>query len=45
VLDGVQEGDEIVIGPFEVIRTLIDGERVTIQETPAATEGSTANSA
>ena len=28
-LEGVEEGDRIIIGPFEVIRTLIDGERVT----------------
>ena len=31
VLQGVEEGDEIIIGPFEVIRTLIDGERVKTQ--------------
>ena len=29
VLEGVDDGDEIIIGPFEVIRTLIDGERAT----------------
>ncbi len=28
VLDGVDDGDEIVIGPFDVIRTLVDGEPV-----------------
>ncbi len=28
VLDGADEGDEIIIGPFEVIRTLVDGEPV-----------------
>jgi HlyD family secretion protein len=32
VLDGVEEGDQIIIGPFEVIRTLLDGEAVTVQE-------------
>jgi len=35
VLDGVAEGDEIVIGPFEVIRTLLDGEAVTVQRDAA----------
>jgi len=28
VIDGVSEGDEIVVGPFDVIRTLVDGEPV-----------------
>ena len=28
VLDGAGEGDEIITGPFEVIRTLVDGEPV-----------------
>ena len=28
VLDGAKEGDEIITGPFEVIRTLVDGEPV-----------------
>jgi HlyD family secretion protein len=32
VLEGAQEGDEIIIGPFEVIRTLVDGERVKIED-------------
>jgi hypothetical protein len=31
-LDGAEENDQIIIGPFEVIRTLIDGERVTTQD-------------
>ena len=29
VLEGVEEGDLIITGPFEVIRTIVDGERVT----------------
>jgi len=29
VLEGAAEGDQVIIGPFEVIRTLVDGERVT----------------
>ena len=29
VLEGVEDGDEIIIGTFEIIRTLIDGERAT----------------
>lgn len=29
VLEGIEDGDEIIIGPFEIIRTLIDGERAT----------------
>lgn len=37
VLDGVQAGDEIIIGPFEVIRTLVDGERVVVQDEPEGT--------
>lgn len=37
VIEGVQAGDEIIIGPFDVIRTLIDGERVTIQSGSAET--------
>jgi HlyD family secretion protein len=32
VLAGVEEGDEIIIGPFEIIRTLVDGERVTTSD-------------
>lgn len=36
VIEGVQGGDEIIVGPFDVIRTLIDGERVTIQSEGAA---------
>jgi len=31
-LDGAEENDQIIIGPFEVIRTLVDGERVTTQD-------------
>jgi len=31
-LDGAEEDDQIIIGPFEVIRTLVDGERVTTQD-------------
>jgi len=44
VLEGAEEGDQIIIGPFEVIRTLVDGEPVqTDQEgglgLPAAKTG------
>jgi HlyD family secretion protein len=35
VLEGVKEGDLIITGPFEVIRTLLDGERVKVEERPA----------
>ena len=28
VLSGIAEGDEVVVGPFDVIRTLQSGERV-----------------
>jgi HlyD family secretion protein len=40
VLEGVKEGDLIITGPFEVIRTLLDGERVEVQERPAAAQSS-----
>ena len=43
VLDGVAEGDEIVIGPFDVIRTLVDNERVTVQDAERAEGTSAAN--
>ena len=40
VIEGVEEGDEIIIGPFEIIRTLIDGEPVKKQgETPGPGTG------
>lgn len=29
VLEGAEAGDQVIIGPFEIIRTLVDGERVT----------------
>ena len=29
VLDGVDDGEQIVVGPFDVLRTLADGERVS----------------
>jgi HlyD family secretion protein len=32
VLEGAEEGDRVIIGPFEVIRTLVDGERVTTED-------------
>jgi len=32
VLEGVEDGDLIVTGPFEVIRTIVDGERVTVPD-------------
>jgi len=35
VLEGAEDGDQIIIGPFEVIRTLVDGEPVTTQDTEA----------
>ncbi len=31
-LEGIEKGGEIIVGPFEVIRTLIDGEKITIRE-------------
>lgn len=34
----MKEGDLIITGPFEVIRTLLDGERVEVQERPAAAQ-------
>ena len=44
-LDGAEENDQIIIGPFEIIRTLIDGERVTMQdEDTEASRGSLASS-
>ena len=41
VLSGVGEGDEIVIGPFDVIRTLVDGEPVGRQDENAPGAGGT----
>ncbi len=41
-LDGAEENDQIIIGPFEVIRTLVDGERVTTDDDSGALTGGTA---
>jgi HlyD family secretion protein len=35
VLDGLKEGDEVITGPFASVRTLKDGDQVTIASTPA----------
>ena len=32
VLQGVEEGEQIIIGPFETIRTLVDGEPVRVKD-------------
>ncbi len=34
VLEGLQDGDEVVVGPFNVIRTLQTGERVEAEKAP-----------
>lgn len=43
VLGGVSAGDRIVTGPFEVIRTLIDGEPVSVQDEQEPGETSAAS--
>jgi HlyD family secretion protein len=34
VLDGLKEGDEVITGPFSSVRTMKDGDAVTIAKTP-----------
>jgi HlyD family secretion protein len=37
VLSGLQEGDEVITGPFASVRSLREGDAVTVTTTPAAT--------
>ncbi len=41
VLDGVREGDEVVIGPFKALRDLEDGKAVRVDATKGAGEAET----
>ena len=34
ILDGLSENDQIVMGPYQVLRTLQDNTRIKIQKTP-----------
>jgi HlyD family secretion protein len=35
-VDGIAENDEIVVGPYQLIRTLRSGTQVTVDKAPAA---------
>lgn len=37
VLDGLQEGDEVITGPFASVRSLREGDAVTVSTAPAGT--------
>lgn len=41
VLDGLKEGDEVITGPFASVRSLKEGEAVSVSTTAQAAEGAT----
>jgi HlyD family secretion protein len=36
VLSGLNEGDEVLTGPFDAVRDLLDGDRIRNREEPVA---------
>jgi HlyD family secretion protein len=36
VLTGLQEGDEVITGPFSSVRTMREGDAVTLSTSPAS---------
>ena len=36
VLEGLKEGDQVIIGPFQSVRGMKDGDEVKVEGSPAA---------